>query len=1178
MKASPARSLVFLAILGIIFSLMPRPEVALAASVISNIRANNITATSATITWQTDVPSTSQVVRVGNLYEPLGRYPEPYNPQLVTQHSVVMPNLKPNSDYLFYVVSKDAAGTIASSRRVRPGLIATEPDSISTFTTLAINTAAALDYRLDIIGPKNVYAGSDLYFRIETVTTSGNVTNPVVHFFPAKQVSGLPATIAYTVICGNFLDINTEPAGTPSLYCHSSMNDASTGRFKVSANTPPGTYTAQVKTAAVASTSATAPSLKEVEFTYTFNVLPAPAAPAKTAITSYPPIPGLAKWESQMLTLGQKWCQFNDIYGVSYEGDVWYYDGGRVYLQIADYTKDYNKWIPCAEQVLLQYRQNILGNDMPSGWRRFPFGLAMHYWRYGDQKDKDALMALYKLVDSPSLNSVRTSSGFLVYPYYIRELSYAIDILVAGEQVGFAPSQFLGRAVDGALAMYDQLFVSDKYKFHHTFMDGLMAEALISYYEHTKDPRIPPTIKQMLDWNWNSAWDQQLYRMPYDYVHVPPEYDNTLNNLIVPAYAWYWQLTGDDTYRVRGDEIFLHALDDDISFTGKVFSQNYKWSFDYVRWRSGNKLSAIQPAANPAMAPISPPVGVPPAVVMYSGSPTAGSTVSGNAVTVAARAFDLSGIAEVKFYANANLIGASSLNVWPYSVSWNTTALPNGTYNVYAVAKDTAGNAANSSVVTVQVNNVGAPTSQPDTFPPAVSGISTSVTSSSAVISWVTNEPSDSQVEYGQSTSYGITSPLGDTGSSMTTNHSMILPSLLSGVTYYFRIKSRDQIGNIAVSSQQVFTTTAASSSVPVPTSGLVGFWKFDEGSGSVAADSSGNNNSAKLTNVTWADGRLGKAAVFNGSDSVANLGVGTTTLGNLGNAFTISAWVKPAAVSRQTIFSTGNSGQGVIFGMASNGSLETYYPAVNVAATRTGLFSPGNWYHVTYTRSGSGANTHAYYINGVLETLTINTANDFGNTSVSKLLGSRSTSPSLVFNGIMDEVKIFNRSLTAQEVVAEYARVGVSTPVAGLQRKIVVTLEGASQKVLSGTLSFINASTRAVITSQAFTTDASGQYTFTVPSGLPSAVSIKVSIPAYLSRVVSNPDLSSSSVLTIVVPQLLAGDFNNDGIINSLDYSILNRSWNQTANITANDINKDGIINSLDYAVLSKNWAQSGE
>lgn len=64
-----------------------------------------------------------------------------------------------------------------------------------------------------------------------------------------------------------------------------------------------------------------------------------------------------------------------------------------------------------------------------------------------------------------------------------------------------------------------------------------------------------------------------------------PVAGDILHNLVSPAFAWYWQITGNDTYRVQGDELFLHSLDNG-PYSGKQFSQAYRWSFDYVNVRT----------------------------------------------------------------------------------------------------------------------------------------------------------------------------------------------------------------------------------------------------------------------------------------------------------------------------------------------------------------------------------------------------------------------------------------------------------------------------------------------------------------------------------------------------------------------------------------------------------------
>jgi hypothetical protein len=50
-----------------------------------------------------------------------------------------------------------------------------------------------------------------------------------------------------------------------------------------------------------------------------------------------------------------------------------------------------------------------------------------------------------------------------------------------------------------------------------------------------------------------------------------------------------------------------------------------------------------------------------------------------------------------------------------------------------------------------------------------------------------------------------------------------------------------------------------------------------------------------------------------------------------------------------------------------------------------------------------------------------------------------------------------------------------------------------------------------------------------------------------------------------------IVGDFNKDGVVNSLDLSLLSSAWNQ--NNAAYDLNKDGIVNTLDYTIMVRNW-----
>ena len=168
-----------------------------------------------------------------------------------------------------------------------------------------------------------------------------------------------------------------------------------------------------------------------------------------------------------------------------------------------------------------------------------------------------------------------------------------------------------------------------------------------------------------------------------------------------------------------------------------------------------------------------------------------------------------------------------------------------------------------------------------------------------------------------------------------------------------------------------------------------------------------------------------------------------------------------------------------------------------------------------------------------------------------------------------------------ASNVSTRSGSVSVTTPIASLsvQRRIVLVPEGAptNQRNITGTIEFLNPTNLSSKVYQAsFITDSSGHYIMDVPAGLLSTVIFRSVISGYLSKLLSNVDLRNTSVLDATFSTLPAGDFNDDQLINSLDFSYMNSKWN--LGDTLADINRDSVVNSLDFAYLSNNWLQIGE
>ncbi len=127
---------------------------------------------------------------------------------------------------------------------------------------------------------------------------------------------------------------------------------------------------------------------------------------------------------------------------------------------------------------------------------------------------------------------------------------------------------------------------------------------------------------------------------------------------------------------------------------------------------------------------------------------------------------------------------------------------PGKTYYYRVRSRDAAGNLAVSGSYSFTTSTAV------DTTPPVISSVqSSSITSSGAVITWTTNEPADTQVEYGPTTSYGSATML---NIALATSHSQSLTGLAAGRTCYYRVKSRDAAGNLAVSSGYSFATSSA--------------------------------------------------------------------------------------------------------------------------------------------------------------------------------------------------------------------------------------------------------------------------------------------------------------------------------------------------------------------------------
>ena len=130
---------------------------------------------------------------------------------------------------------------------------------------------------------------------------------------------------------------------------------------------------------------------------------------------------------------------------------------------------------------------------------------------------------------------------------------------------------------------------------------------------------------------------------------------------------------------------------------------------------------------------------------------------------------------------------------------------PNTTYYYRVISQDASGNEATSEGDLRTLATA-------DETPPTISEVNVSdITESGATITWATDEPATSQVEYGKTEDYGSETT---ENTKLSNSHSVTLTGLASSTTYYFKIISKDASGNEAISAtNQTFETVT---SIPV--------------------------------------------------------------------------------------------------------------------------------------------------------------------------------------------------------------------------------------------------------------------------------------------------------------------------------------------------------------------------
>ena len=261
-------------------------------------------------------------------------------------------------------------------------------------------------------------------------------------------------------------------------------------------------------------------------------------------------------------------------------------------------------------------------------------------------------------------------------------------------------------------------------------------------------------------------------------------------------------------------------------------------------------------------------------------------------------------------------------------------------------------------------------------------------------------------------------------GSSGTTSHSDT--GLTPSTSYLYTVTAYDAAGNESPQTAAVMATTLNQ------TVSLVGHWKFDEGSGATATDSSGNGNDGVLVNgPAWVGGKIAGAVSLDGIDDYINAG-SASSLDDI-QTKTITAWIKRKDIAKTQYITmkgyTGGPGGWEFYIRRSTGGASGSRIGYNhqwsnsqwssaIWYGSTDLNAADQWYHVAVVYdAGSAANIPKLYINGVLESVTIDVAaagteaSDAGNNlTIGGLPGD-------VGDSVLDDVRIYNRGLSTAEI-----------------------------------------------------------------------------------------------------------------------------------------------------------------
>ena len=261
------------------------------------------------------------------------------------------------------------------------------------------------------------------------------------------------------------------------------------------------------------------------------------------------------------------------------------------------------------------------------------------------------------------------------------------------------------------------------------------------------------------------------------------------------------------------------------------------------------------------------------------------------------------------------------------------------------------------------------------------------------------------------------------TGGYMTASAVYDPGTLEVGTTYYWRV---DEFAPNGTHKGDVWSFTTLPE-IPVADESLLAWWTLDEGEGTTVVDWSGHGHHGTLAgDAQWQGGYAGGAVSFDGRGDYVDLGTPADLY--LTQNYTYTAWFQVG----QNI--SGNSGPqyllcvgsrsdlvfGIEDGVGVDGDLSLHYydtvPGFHAVGVGQTVWSADEWHMVAGTRDATG---HKVYLDGELRNSDTNANEDnfAGATTRMISLGGRAWTGHQFYNGLIDDVRIYNRALTETEI-----------------------------------------------------------------------------------------------------------------------------------------------------------------